>query len=175
MKNPFSNVGAGVPPERYDLADFQNDLEEIVRIFERAMSNATEPGETNEDESVSPETLAAQRRQAMGAATKRLSRGVALRFILDCRQCGYPMSVHLARRLVGELFQDYGRKGIAETVLVEVAGGGPGARANPKLDLDAECEDIIASGLLQKHQKVLQQTRVKANKIRARMRPRSSA
>lgn len=174
MANPFYSVAVNVVPERYVIEDYKKELVKIARIFRTAFAELPEEEEEAklEDLDEKPESsprkrLAAQRSQAMGAASKRLSRGVALRFILACKTAGLPMSVHLATRLLADLFSDYGRSGISESTLVEFSGGGPNARQNKKLDLADAHHKIAQSGLIATHRRLLDAAKSEAQAIRA--------
>jgi hypothetical protein len=174
MENPFFGIALNIAPDRYELRHYRGELATIAAIFEREFAalpedEPPEDGEADEqDDEPSPrKRLAAQRSQAMGAASKRLSRGVALRFILDCKNQGLPMTVHLATRLLADLFAGYaGRSSVSESTLVEFAGGGPEARRNAKLDLDEVRAQVIDQGLVRKHRRLLKAAKTEADAIR---------
>ena len=177
LGNPFFGVGVDVRPHRYTTRHYALELARISRIFKEKFAEISEDLPEDHGDEDSPEdedggtnprkTLAAQRSQAMGAASKRLSRSVALRFILACKEAGFPMSVHLATRLLVNLFVGYGRSGISESTLVEFAGGGPEARQNKKLDLEDVHRKIAESGLIERHRRLLDSAKNEAQAIRA--------
>ena len=142
----------------------------IAKIFKTELKELPEEmameAEDMEGEVTPRKRLSGQRSQAMGAASKRFSRGVALRFLVDAKNKGFPMTVHLATQLLVDLFSGFGRSGISEAVLVELAGGGPDARRNRKLNL-AECRTkIIDSGILAAHRAILKKSKLEAAVIR---------
>lgn len=177
MDNPFFGIALNVAPDRYELRHYRGELATIAAIFEKEFAalpedEPPEDGEADDqdeqDDEPSPrKRLAAQRSQAMGAASKRLSRGIALRFILDCKSQGFPMTVHLATRLLADLFAGYaGRSSVSESTLVQFASGGPEARRNAKLDLDEVRGKIIDRGLVAKHRDLLKTAKSEAEAIR---------
>ena len=172
MRHPFSGSVSEVEPDRYELRHYREDLAAIDAIFEREFGQLPSDDELAKkdvpDEGTSPrKRLFAQRRQAIGAASKRLSRGVALRFILDCKNQGFPMTVHLATRLLADLFAGHtGRSSVSESTLVQFAGGGPEARRNAKLDLDEVRGKIIDRGLVKKHRGLMKAAKSEAMAIR---------
>jgi hypothetical protein len=148
----------------------RKDLMAITKIFKTELKELPEEMATEAEDvegEVTPrKRLSGQRSQAMGAASKRFSRGVALRFLVDAKNKGFPMTVHLATQLLVDLFSGYGRSGISEAVLVALAGGGPDARRNRKLNL-AECRTrIIDSGTLAAHRVILKKSKIEAEVIR---------
>jgi len=175
--NMFSGSAVDVSPHGYEIRHYRQDVIEIVATFKeefKKLQNVSldDEGEGlagDKEDSMTPQKrLSAQRSQALGAASKRLSRGVALRFILDCKRAGFPMSVHLATRLLGDLFAGYpGRSSVSESTLVEFAGGGPKARRNAKLDLDDIRRQVIDRGLVRKHRRLLKAAKSEAEAIRA--------
>lgn len=77
------------------------------------------------------------------------------------------MTVHLATRLLADLFAGYaGRSSVSESTLVRFAGGGPEARRNAKLDLDEVRGKIIDQGLVRKHRRLLKSAKTEAEAIR---------
>lgn len=180
MFNPFSKIVVSVAPELYDLNHYEKELTEIARIFKKELAALPKeiPGEgdsepnipTDDVEEITPrKRLAGQRSQAMSAASKRLSRGVALRFILDCKRKGFPITVHLASLLLEDLFFDFGRSGISGSVLVRFAGGGLEAQRNKKLNLGQARVEILKSGTLEKHRDLLGKTKDEAATIRRKV------
>jgi len=178
--NPFFGIAVSVAPNHYTTEHYALELARIARIFKEKFAEISdelpeeygaEGEDSPDDEGVtSPKkTLSAQRSQAMGAASKRLSRGVALRFILACKAAKFPMTVYLATRLLVALFAGYGRSGISESMLVEYAGGGPGARQNKKLNIEDGYRKIAKSGLIAKHRRLLGAAKSEAEAIRAGM------
>lgn len=170
--NPFSGIGVGVAPHQYTTRHYGEELAEIARIFETELAalpvdDNTAVIDAEESGGTTPrKTLSAQRSQAMGAASKRLSRGVALRFLIDCKGQGFPMTVHLAKRLLADLFSEYGRASISEAMLVFYAGGGAKAQRNGKLDLGAVRGEIVDCGLLKKHRDLLKAAKREAEAVR---------
>ena len=77
------------------------------------------------------------------------------------------MTVHLATRLLADLFAGYaGRSSVSESTLVRFAGGGPEARRNAKLDLDEVRGKIMDRGLVAKHRDLLKTAKSEAEAIR---------
>lgn len=181
LNNPFHEARVEVEPHKYETRHYRKEVKKITSIFNKKFKELSKLEELaaaeiedeiegeNEDDEGGPsplKALSAQRSQAMGAASKRLSRGVALRFLLACKNEGFPMTVHLAKGLLAALFAGFGRSGISESTLVKFAGGGPHAQSNSKLNLGEIHRKIAKSGLIARHQNLLKKAKSEAEAIR---------
>lgn len=176
----FSTVGVEVQPENYEIKHYEIEVQRITEIYKSVSKNLPKEGsahqfseaENGEDsgeiEEVSPaKRLAAQRSQALGAAAKRLTRGVALRYLIDCKRKGFSMSIHLAKLLLSDLLGGQGgRSGVSESEIVRIAGSGPSGRKNRKLDISEKFTEIKASGIVEGHRRELAESKIQAAAIR---------